>query len=153
MSSIDNSNLSSRSPRRFRIILVFTLVVLSVQAWFGDYVAIFLAPATGITPPPFGISGLFSAVGSLGVGALYHASEGIFLVLLSAVVLALSFKWTTSKGARVAATLGFLFVISAAVGGFEFAMSGFSDGGNSAQMGGSFIAAYAMFFIALYYSK
>jgi hypothetical protein len=32
-------------------------------------------------------------------------------------------------------------------------LSGFANGGNSAQMGGSFIAAYASYFMTLYYTK
>jgi hypothetical protein len=41
----------------------------------------------------------------------------------------------------------------AAVGGYEFVFSGFVNSANSAQMGGSFIAAYSMNFFLLYYSE
>jgi len=44
-------------------------------------------------------------------------------------------------------------VVSAIIGGVLFVLSGFSAGGNSAQMGGSFIGAYAFYFIELYYAK
>jgi hypothetical protein len=49
--------------------------------------------------------------------------------------------------------VGLLSVLSAALGGYLFVMSGFANGGNSAQMGGSFIAAYASHFMTLYYTK
>jgi hypothetical protein len=44
-------------------------------------------------------------------------------------------------------------MLSAAYGGLRFVMSGFADGGKSAEMGGSFILAYACYFLALYYTK
>jgi hypothetical protein len=44
-------------------------------------------------------------------------------------------------------------MLSAALGGYFFVMSGFSDGGNSAQMGGSYIAAYACYFLTMCYTK
>jgi len=80
-------------------------------------------------------------------------SVGILLSILAVVVLALSFVWSKSTGVRIASVLGLIMVISAAIGGYLFAISGFSNGGNSAQMGGSFIGAYAFYFIALYYSR
>jgi hypothetical protein len=141
------------STRGFRIIIVVTLVVYSVQGWFGDFVNIFVAPTNGTTAPPYTMSGFFQSMQSLGFGLVWHAYEGLALVGLSAAIFALSFKWSKSKGVRIASGLGLLSVISAALGGFLFVMSGFSNGGNSAQMGGSFIAAYALFFVTLYYAK
>jgi hypothetical protein len=44
-------------------------------------------------------------------------------------------------------------IISAIIGGTLFVLSGFNNNGVSAQMGGSFIGAYAFFFIELYYTK
>jgi hypothetical protein len=44
-------------------------------------------------------------------------------------------------------------MLSAALGGYFFVMSGFSDGRNSAQMGGSYIAAYACYFLTMCYTK
>lgn len=141
------------TTRSFRILTVVILVILSIQAWFGDFVNIFVSPPYGVNPPPFSIAGFITEVDSLGLGMVYHASEGFFLLVFSALIFALSFRLSKSRAVRITAGLGFLSILSAAIGGFEFVMSGFSNGGNSAQMGGSFISAYAMFFISLYYSK
>jgi hypothetical protein len=141
------------TSRNFRIFLVVILVILTVQGWFGDYVNIFVAPATGTTPPQFSLGGFFGAVQSLGFGLIWHTFEGIGLIALAAIAFALSFAWSRSRSVRIASGLGLLAIVSAAVGGFLFTMSGFSYGGGSAQMGGSFIGSYAMYFIALYYAK
>jgi hypothetical protein len=141
------------TAREFRILLVLTLVILAVQGWFGDTVNIFFAPASGVTPPPYTLGGFLQGVESLGFPLIWHAFEGIALVILAALVFALSFPWSKSRGVRIASGLGLLMVVSAAIGGFTFVMSGFSNGGASAQMGGSFIGAFAFFFVALFYSK
>lgn len=72
---------------------------------------------------------------------------------LSVAIFVLAFVASKSLGVRVWATLGLLAMLSAALGGYFFVMSGYSDGGNSAQMGGSFIAAYACYFLMMYYTK
>ena len=146
-------NVKHGSTRRFRILLVVTLVILSVQGWFGDTVNIFFAPAAGTTPPPFSFSGFVQVVESLGFPVIGHAAEGIVLLVLAVAVFALSFIWSKAKSVRIASGLGLFMVFSAALGGFLFVMSGFANGGNSAQMGGSFIGSYAFYFIALYYAK
>jgi hypothetical protein len=65
----------------------------------------------------------------------------------------LSFVWSKSRGVRIATGQGLLSIFFAALGGFEFVMSRFSNGGNSAHMDGSFIGSYALYFIALCYSR
>jgi len=62
-------------------------------------------------------------------------------------------KPRVSKGIRVCAIIGSLAVLSAAYGGISFVLSGFQDNGNSMQMGGSFIGAYASFFLMPYFNK
>ena len=99
------------------------------------------------------MSGLFQSLQKLGFGLIWHAYEGIALIGLAGAVFALSFKWSKSRGARISSGLGLIAVIPAAIGGFLFVMSGFSYSGGSAQMGGSFIGSYALFFITLYYAK
>lgn len=141
------------TTRRFRILVVVTLAILTVQGWFGDTVNIFFAPATGTTPPPFSFSGFFQSVESLGFPMTWHAFEGIVLLVLAILVFSFSFFWSRAKSVRIASGLGLMMVFSAGLGGFLFVMSGFANGGNSAQMGGSFIGSYAFYFIALYYSK
>ena len=74
-------------------------------------------------------------------------------MILAVTSLALSFKWSKRRSVRICTILGTIAVFSAAVGGFLFVLSGFANGGNSAQMGGSFIGAYAFYFMALYYAK
>jgi hypothetical protein len=137
--------------RPFRLSLVATLVLLSLQAWTGDFVNVFVTTASKNEISP-SISGFFLAVVSQGPFLIWHALEGI-LVFLSAVgVLVVSFRYS-KRSVRLASLFGLLFVFSAGLGGFLFVLSGFSSGGSSMQMGGSFIAAYAFYFIALYYTK
>jgi hypothetical protein len=143
------------TDRKFRVLLVITLVILSVQGWFGDFVNIFVAPSNGIKPPAFTLAGFFDALESLpnSFFPLWHTFEGILLMGLAVAVFALSFKWSKARAVRITSGLGLAAIVSAAVGGFLFVMSGFSNGGNSAQMGGSFTGAYALYFIALYFAK
>ena len=144
---------SAFTSRKLRILIVLELVILSVQAWSGDAVNIFFVTGSK-TPPPFSIGGFFQGVESLNAPLLvWHAAEGIALIALSIVVLALSFKWSRARSVRISCLLAFIFLLAAASGGFLFVLSGFSNGGNSAQMGGSFLAVYAFYFIALYYAK
>jgi hypothetical protein len=140
------------TKRGFRVLLVATLVILTVQGWSGDTVNIFL-PASATTSPLSSFAGFWPLVESLGGLAVWHVAEGALLTVLSVAVLPLSFAWSKSRAVRVASLLGLFFILSAAAGGVEFVLSGLSNGGNSAQMGGSFIGAYAFYFIALYYSR
>jgi hypothetical protein len=108
-----------------------------------------------VTPPARSLSGFLGAVGSLHPPfiLLWHTYEGIVLVALAGMVVALTLIWKSSRGVRIWSTLGLLSMLSAALGGYLFVMSGFTDGGNSAQMGGSYILTYACFFLTLYYTK
>ncbi len=141
--------------RGLRALIVLTLVILTAQGWFGDTVNIFIVPANGTTPPPPSLSGFLNAVGSLKQPFLlvWHTFEGVALVILAVAVLVLSLVWSRSRGVRVWSALGLFFMLSSAMGGYLFVMSGFSSGGVSAQMGGSFIGAYASYFLTLYYTK
>jgi hypothetical protein len=142
------------TQRKFRILLVVMLVILSAQSWFGDFVNVFVAPPSGVTPPSFSMAGFFQGVFSLNNFFLnWHTFEGITILVLSIVVLALSFVWSEARSVRICSILGFVAVLAAGLGGYLFVLSGFSNGGNSMQMAGSFLASYAIYFIALYYSK
>jgi len=145
--------ISPKNARSYRILLVLILVILSVQAWFGDFVNIFVAPPTGVTPPPFSLTGLLQGIESLGLPLIWHAFEGFSLVVIGLALAILSFVWSCPKGAKISSFLGFIFIVVAALGGVLFVLSGFSDGGASMQMGGSFVGAFAMYFVALYFSK
>lgn len=150
-----SSPIAARSftSRKFSVLLVGMLALLTLQGWSGDTVNIFLPASATTTPLSSFFPGFFSVLEGAGPLADFHMSVGILLSVLAVVVFALSFVWSKSRGVRIASGLGLLMVISAAIGGFLFVMSGLSDGGNSAQMGGSFIGAYAFYFIALYYSR
>jgi hypothetical protein len=68
------------------------------------------------------------------------------------VVLAFSLK-SMPRSVQVPSILGLIMVVSALIGGVLFVLSGFTNNGVSAQMGGSFIGADAFYFIELYYAK
>jgi len=141
--------------RLFRALVIVTLVLLAVQGWFGDTVNIFVTPANGTAAPPATPSGLLHAMASLPTPLflIWHAFQGLALVLLALVVAVLSFAWSGRRGVRAWSVIGLVSVLSAALGGYLFVRSGFSDGGSSAQMGGSFIASFASYFLVLYHTK
>jgi hypothetical protein len=84
---------------------------------------------------------------------LWHAFEGLALLVLGITIAILAFAWSRSRGVRAWAIVGLATMISAALGGFLFVKSGFADGGSSMQMGGSFIGSFASYFLTLYYTK
>jgi len=141
----------TRSWRPLRLSAVVTLILMSLQAWTGDFVNVFLTSTFGTTVGQ-SVGGFFQAVLSGGPFLLWHEMEG-FLVLLSAIgVLVVSLRYQR-RSVKIASGLGLFFIVVAGLGGYFFVLSGFSAGGSSMQMGGSFLGAYAMYFIALYYSK
>ncbi|HEV7215944.1 MAG TPA: hypothetical protein VGP33_12580 [Chloroflexota bacterium] len=141
--------------RVVRSLIVATLVVLTAQGWFGDTANIFLMPANGVTPPAQTLSGFLGAVQSIKPPfiLIWHTFEGIALVILAIAVFVTSLFLPSSRGVRIWSGLGLLAMLSAALGGYRFVLSGFADGANSAAMGGSYILAYACFFLTLYYTK
>lgn len=145
--------------RSFRILVVAAIVILSVQGWFGDTVNIFLAPSHGVARPTATLGGLISELGRLPQPFFleWHAWEGVVLLVLAVTITVLAFAWSRSaglaRGTRWWSVVGLLSVLSAGYGGYQFVMSGFGNGASSAQMGGSFIAAYASYFMTLYYTK
>ena len=136
---------------RLRQLIVVTLILLTIQGWFGDSVNIFLIPTT---PPTVdqSFNGILQAIEDIGSLLIIHAFIGLAILALSIIVLGLSLK-NKPRNVQVPAILGLAMVVSAIIGGVLFVLSGFSAGGNSAQMGGSFIGAYAFYFIELYYAK
>lgn len=139
------------SWHRLRQLIVVTLILLTIQGWFGDTVNIFLIPAA---PPRVdqSFNGILQAIENIGPTLTIHAFIGIALLGFSVVVLGLSLK-NKPRNVWIPAILGLVMVVSAIIGGVLFVLSGFSAGGTSAQMGGSFIGAYAFYFIELYYAK
>ena len=123
---------------------------MSIQAWTGDFVNTFVT--TSPSSVQQSVSGFFGAVAGAGPFLIWHAVEGI-LILLSAVGVLMVSLGCDRRSVKIGALLGLISVIAAGLGGYLFVLSGFSDGGNSMQMGGSFTAAYALYFITLWYTK
>lgn len=94
-----------------------------------------------------GVLGLESQGGFL----VWHGIGGVVIVALGVTILTMSFK--CRRSVALSALIALLSSVSAGIGGVMFVASGFSAGGASMQMGGSFIAAYAFYFITLYYTK
>ncbi len=141
----------TRSWRPLRLSIVATLLLLAVQGWTGDFVNVFVTttPATNVNES---VGGFFQAVLNGGLLLVWHGMEG-FLILLSAVgALVVSLRYQR-RSVKIGAALGLITVIIAGLGGYLFVLSGFTSGGNSMQMGGTFEAAFAFYFITLYYTK
>jgi hypothetical protein len=92
------------------------------------------------------------AVVNVGPTLIIHAFLGILILALSVAVHAFSIK-SKPRNVQVPSILGLVMVVSAIIGGTLFVLSDFTNNGVSAQMGGSFIGAYAFSFIELYYAK
>jgi len=137
--------------RPLKLMTVANIVLLSVQAWTGDVVNLFSSFPSGTVN---GVGGAVQELQSAGPGplAIYHGVQGVVILILAIGISALAFG-TKSRGVRIASLLALASVVAAAIGGYYFVFSGFTSDGNSAQMGGSFIGAYAMNFLVLYYSK
>jgi uncharacterized membrane protein len=84
--------------------------------------------------------------------ASYHAIAGVLLVLLAVLVLAYSFRYK-SIGVRVSSILAVIAVLVATAQGTLFVLSGFDNNMNSALMGYSYIFAYALSFLVLYFAR
>jgi hypothetical protein len=136
---------------RLRLLIVATLVLLTVQGWFGDTVNLFAIPTSPVAVES-SASGVFQAIVNVGPTLLIHAFIGLAILALGIVVLSFSLK-SKPRNIQIPAILGLVMVISAIIGGTLFVLSGFTNNGVSAQMGGSYIGAYAFYFIELYFSK
>jgi hypothetical protein len=112
-----HTSVGSTTQKKYRVLIVAMLAILSIQAWFGDFVNIFVAPSSGLTPPPYSIAGFFQGVDSLGFTLIWHAFEGIAIVVIGAALVVLSFRWSNARGVRIESILGFFFVLMAAAGG------------------------------------
>jgi hypothetical protein len=137
--------------RRLRLVIVLTLVLLTVQGWLGDTANLFAAPTTPVTVNG-SLAGLLTAIINDGLILIIHAFTGILILALAVTVLAFSLK-SKPRNVQVPSILGLVSVVSAIIGGTLFVLSGFTNNGVSAEMGGSFIGAYAFYFIELFYAK
>jgi amino acid permease len=135
---------------KLQLLVVATLVVLTIQGWTGDFVNLFAVFPIGAVNSSLG--GLLQALQGAGQLPMYHAFEGAILVAFSVVVLIFSFQ-SKIRNAKIASIIALAAVVSATIGGVLFVLSGFHDNGNSMQMAGSFIGAYALYFLELYVTK
>jgi len=144
-----NQTGDARNPRPLRLSIVATLLLLTLQGWLGDFVNVFV---TTSSTSSVSFSDFTQALVNQGPVVVVHALIG-FLIFFSGIgVLVVALKHRDRR-VKIAAALALLAVVSAGVGGILFVLSGLSAGGSSMQMGGSYIAAYALYFITLYYSK
>lgn len=139
-----------KSWRPLRLSIVATLILLTLQGWTGDFVNVFVTTSPSTVQQSIG--GFFSAVFGQGAFLAWHALEGILIILAAVGVLVVSLRYSR-RNVKIGALLGLLTVLSAGLGGYYFVLSGFSGGGNTMQMGGSFLGAYAFYFITLWYTK
>ena len=143
---------SPKAVHRLRILLVLVLVLLAIQGWFGDTTNIFVTTGTA-NPVAFSLGAITPVIISYGPILIWHALEGLILIALSLLAIPLTFVWTNKRSVRIMSILGSAAIVSAAFGGLSFVASGFAAGGYSAQMGGSFIGAFGVYFVALYFTK
>ncbi|MDV3244419.1 MAG: hypothetical protein LYZ66_04495 [Nitrososphaerales archaeon] len=137
--------------RSLKRLTVLNLVLLSVRAWTGDVVNLFAAfPSGAVT----GFSGFFAALQGAGPGplAIWHGVQGMVVIVLAILIAGLCSR-SKARSVRIVGLLGLFFTLVAALGGYTFVFSSFLNNGNSAQVGGSFLGAYAMYFLVLYYTK
>jgi hypothetical protein len=152
MTESHDGSAKAKSPfRGVRYAIMASIIVLTIQRWTGDFVNLFSQFPSG--QPSASMGGLLSALYDAGALAVFHGLEGFLLVALSIAVVALSFRASHARSIRVLSVLALGAIISAAVGGTLFVLSGFQNNANSAQMGGSFIGAYAFYFMELYFTK
>ena len=143
---------ATRSIHKLRILLVVILVILTAQGWFGDTTNLFVT-TNSATPIAFSFGAIIPSIISYGPILIWHAAEGFLLLLLSLATIALSFVWAKKRSVRILSILGTVMIFSAVIGGLSFVASGFTAAGSSAQMGGSFIGAYAFYFMELYFTR
>lgn len=145
------ANITRASLHKLRIIIVVLLAFMTFQGWLGDTINLFAVfPTVTVN---YSLTGFIEAVSAVGPLLIIHILNACLLLILGIVVVIMTFKRTESKGARISSILGVWFIISAIIGGILFVLSGFSNNAYPAQMGGSFIAAYAAYFVVLYYVK
>jgi hypothetical protein len=130
--------------------VVITLVLLTVQGFTGDSINLFAVFPEPVTDT---FTGFYQALLQAGGLTAFHAIEGLAIVLGAISIVVSAFRQRTTKVVRAFAVFGTTAVISAAIGGILFVLSGFKNDPNSAQMGGSYISAYASYFLLLYFLK
>ncbi len=141
--------MSEKSQRTFSMALWIStlamLVVLSVQAFSGNWITFFLI----LPGAPANLSKTF--INAMSQLATYHIVAGFITGCISVLVLIFAFIHRSSTYVRIFAVLGFIITASAGIGGFLFVKSGFQDRWALGQMTDSFIGAYAAYFLQLFF--
>jgi ABC-type multidrug transport system permease subunit len=137
--------------RPLLVLVIHILIGLTVQGWLGDFANLFAVFPNGTVGHTLG--SFFRAVKAAGNMEVAHAILGALLLIFAIATLTVAFRGIFSIGARICAIIGLIAILSAAYGGIAFVFSGFQNNSNSMQMGGSFIGAYASYFLVLYFSK
>jgi hypothetical protein len=147
MPMMNAMNPETRSWRGLRILLGFTLVLVTLQGSTGGYIA-------GSGNFPTAVGGSASVVASaLAAGppvVTWHGFEGALIVLLALAVTAFSFRYP-KRSVRTCAVLSLVAAIVAATGGYLIVSAGSPAG--DALMGNGFIGTYAFLFLTLYFTK
>jgi hypothetical protein len=141
------AQIQARSWRPLRILLALTLILLTLQASTGGYVA----GAGGFTAAiglPLG--GILSALSLASPPVIWHAFEGILIIILAAATAVLSLRYP-KRGVKGYAILGLVATLIAAVGGYLVVSTG--PGPADALMSNGFLGTYAFFFMTLYSTK
>jgi hypothetical protein len=144
--------------RPLLVLVILVLIGLTIQAWLGDFVNLFAVFPNGTVGHT--LSSFFREVKAAGNMEVAHAILGalllifaIAILIFAIAILIVAFRGVVSTGARICAIIALIAILSAAYGGIAFVFSGFKDNGNSMQMAGSFIGAYASYFLVLYFNK
>ena len=139
------------SSRILLVLSIHILIGLTAQGWLGDFVNLFAVFPNNVVGHTLGH--FFQAVKAAGNMEVAHAILGALLLFFAIAILVIAFRGVVKAGARICAIIGLIAILSAAYGGIAFVFSGFQNNGNSMQMGGSFIGAYASYFLILYFNK
>jgi len=137
--------LQKVSSKGLWISTLAVLVLMSVQAWSGNWITFFLILPGG----PGDLSAQFTQ--AMAGFAVYHAIMGFIIGLGSIVVLIFAFISKSSIYVRIFVILGLILTASAAIGGILFQQSGYQDRWPLGQMADSFVGAYAAYFLQLFF--
>src|SRR4030042_1472512 len=141
--------MSEKAQRTFSMALWIStlaiLVVLSLQAFSGNWITFFLI----LPGAPANLTQTF--ISALSQLAVYHIVAGFITGGISIIVLIFAFIHRSSIYVRTFAVLEFIITASAGMGGYLFVKSGFQDRWSLGQMSDSFVGAYAAYFLQLFF--
>ncbi len=141
--------MSENSQRKLSVTLWaltgVILALLTLQGISGNWITYFIILPGG----PAGLSQILIVF--LVKLVLYHRIMGFVIGLLSILVLIFAFLRLWSKYVRLFAVLGFIITATAAMGGYLFVKSGFTDRWPLGQMSDAFIGCYAAYFLQLFF--